>query len=217
VGGFEFTPEHFLDLMHHEIPLYADLEDETAAATEGLEATRILELGFGTGETTRRVLARHPGAHLLGLDGSSRMLAAIDVEGAEFRRAELTDPLPEGPFDLVVSCLTIHHVGPDEKRKLFRRIAAVAEWFVLGDVVVPPDPGEAVVPLDVDYDFPDSVADQLVWLREAGFEAEVTWKHADLAVIRARRGSTPMTSRMRLGSLFRRQQPPRLGVRRRPR
>ena len=193
-----FTPERFLDLMHHEIPLYEELEDETAAATEDIPATRILELGFGTGETTRRVLARHPGAHLLGLDGSSRMLAAVDVPGAEFRRAELTDPLPEEPFDLVVSCLTIHHVDAAAKRDLFARIAAVAEWFVLGDVVVPRDQAEAVVPLDPGYDLPDTVDDQLAWLREAGFEPEVRWKRGDLAVMRARRRPPSRRSRWRI-------------------
>ena len=190
VGGFEFTPEDFLALMHEEIPLYDELQDETAAATATIDAKRILELGFGTGETTRRVLALHPGAHLLGLDGSSRMLAAIEVEGAEFRRAELTDPLPEGPFDLVVSCLTVHHLDAANKRELFARVADVLRdggWFVFGGVIVPKDPAEAVVPLAAEYDFPDTLHDQLVWLREAGFEPEATWVRADLAVVRATR------------------------------
>ena len=198
MGGFEFTPEDFLALMHEEVPLYDELQDETAAATATIDAKRILELGFGTGETTRRVLARHPGAHLLGLDGSSRMLAAIQVEGAEFRRAELIDPLPEGPFDLVVSCLTLHHLDGAGKRDLFARIAAVAEWLVYGDVVVPADPAEAVVPLTPDYDLPDTVHEQLVWLREAGFEAEQTWGRDDLAVVRARRLPQSRRSRWRI-------------------
>jgi len=187
MGDPEFTPEHFLALMREEIPLYDELQDETTAATEGIEATRILELGFGTGETTRRLLALHSGAHLLGLDGSSRMLAAIEIEGAEFRRAELTDPLPAGPFDLVVSCLTIHHLDAAQKQDLFARVAAISEWFVFGGVVVPKDPAAAVVPLVPEYDYPDTVADQLAWLREAGFEAEVVWERDDLAVVRARR------------------------------
>jgi tRNA (cmo5U34)-methyltransferase len=198
MGGFEFSPEDFLELMHEEIPLYDDLQDETAAATEGIDATRILELGFGTGETTRRVLARHPGAQLLGLDGSSRMLAAIDVPGAEFRRAELIDPLPAGPFDLVVSCLTLHHLDGAGKRDLFARIAAVAEWLVYGDVVVPENPDDAVVPLTPEYDLPDTVHDQLVWLREAGFDGDVTWARGDLAVVRARRRPPTRRSRWRI-------------------
>ncbi|HXY79974.1 MAG TPA: class I SAM-dependent methyltransferase [Gaiellaceae bacterium] len=203
----EFTPEQFLDLMHHEIPRYEELEDETAGATEAVEAARILELGFGTGETTRRVLARHPGAQLVGIDGSSRMLAAIRIEGAEFRRAELVDPLPEGPFDLVVSCLTIHHLDGEGKRDLFRRVAAVLAdggSLVFGDVIVPEDPADAVTPLTPDYDLPDRLEDQLAWLHEAGFVAEPTWVRGDLAVLRARRLPPSRRSRWRIRARSRR-------------
>jgi len=207
VDEFEFTPEHFLELMHHEVPRYEEIEDETARATEGLDAARILELGFGTGETTRRVLARHPGAHLVGIDGSTRMLAAIRVEGAEFRRGELADPLPEGPFDLVVSCLTIHHLDGEGKRDLFRRIAAVLAdggSLVLGDVIVPEDPADARTPLTPEYDLPDRLEDLLGWLHEAGFAAEATWVRGDLAVVRARRLPPSRRSRWRTRARFRR-------------
>jgi tRNA (cmo5U34)-methyltransferase len=132
------------------------------------------------------------------------MLAAIDVPGAEFRRAELTDPLPAGPFDLVVSCLTIHHLDGAGKRDLFARIAAVAEWLVFGDVVVPRDPAATVIPLTPGYDLPDSVADQLAWLRQAGFDAETTWTRTDLAVVRARRRPPSRRSRWRIPARFRR-------------
>ena len=207
VDDFEFTPEHFLELMHHEIPRYEELEDETARATEAVEAARILELGFGTGETTRRVLARHPGVHLVGIDGSSRMLAAIRIEGAEFRRAELVDPLPEGPFDLVVSCLTIHHLDGEGKRDLFRRIAAVLAdggSLVFGDVIVPEDPADALTPLTPEYDLPDRLDGQLAWLHETGFAAEATWVRGDLAVVRARRLPQSRRSRWRTRARFRR-------------
>jgi tRNA (cmo5U34)-methyltransferase len=207
VDESEFTPEQFLELMHHEIPRYEELEDAAARATEAVEATRILELGFGTGETTRRVLARHPGAHLVGIDGSSRMLAAIQIEGAEFRRGELVDPLPEGPFDLVVSCLTIHHLDGEGKRDLFRRIAEVLSadgWLVFGDVIVPEDPADALTPLTPDYDLPDRLDDLLAWLREVGFDPEATWTHGDLAVVRARRLPPSRRSRWRTRARFRR-------------
>jgi tRNA (cmo5U34)-methyltransferase len=201
MGDFEFTPEDFLELMHEEIPRYDELQDETVRATEGVAARRILELGFGTGETTRRVLARHPGASLIGIDGSSRMLAAIEIEGAEFRRAELTDPLPAGPFDLVVSCLTVHHLDAAGKRDLFRRIReALTEGgvFVCGDVIAPEDPADVFTPLTPGYDFPDTLADQLAWLGEAGFEAETTWVRGDVAVVRATRPMRSRRSRWRI-------------------
>jgi len=207
VDEFEFTPETFLELMHHEIPGYEEIEDETAGATEDVEAARILELGFGTGETTRRVLARHPGAHLVGIDGSTRMLAATHVEGADLRLGELVDPLPAGPFDLVVSCLTIHHLDGPGKRDLFRRIAEVLSpggSLVYGDVIVPEDPADAVIPLTPEYDLPDRLEDQLAWLREAGFDAGTAWARGDLAVVRARRLPPSRRSRWRTRARFRR-------------
>ena len=207
VSDFEFTPEHYLDLMHHEIPRYEELEDETARATEDVDAERILELGFGTGETTRRVLALHPGAQLVGIDGSTRMLAAIHVEGADLRLGELVDPLPEGPFDLVVSCLTIHHLDGHGKRDLFRRVAAVLHpggWFVFGDVVVPENPADAVIPLTPEYDLPDRLDDQLDWLREEEFDPAATWVRGDLAIVRARRLPPSRRNRWRIRARSRR-------------
>ena len=56
--------------------------------------------------------------------------------------------------------------------------------FVLGDVVVPERPEEAAIEIDGVYDVPSSVADQLRWLREAGFDVEATHVRADLAVFR---------------------------------
>jgi SAM-dependent methyltransferase len=116
VAQFHFDPAHYLELMHDEVPRYVELQEETARATDGVTARTILELGVGTGETARRVLARHPGATLVGIDASAEMLAAASLPGADLRVGRLEDPLPEGPFDLVVSCLAVHHLDGGGKR-----------------------------------------------------------------------------------------------------
>jgi hypothetical protein len=36
-------------------------------------------------------------------------------------------------------------------------------------------------------DLPDRADDQVDWLREAGFDAELLWSYKDLALMRARR------------------------------
>ena len=84
----------------------------------------------------------------------------------------------------------IHHLDGEGKRDLFRRIAAVLSpggWLVFGDVIVPEDPADARTPLTPEYDLPERLEDLLNWLRGTGFEAEATWVHGDLAVVRARR------------------------------
>jgi tRNA (cmo5U34)-methyltransferase len=187
---FEFRPEGYLESMLEEIHDYRELQRETARATAGLRAERILELGIGTGETTRRVLELHPRAQLTGVDSSEPMLARARAElpDADLRVGRLEDPLPEGPFDLVVSTLAVHHLGSAGKADLFRRIAAVLRLggrFVLADVVVPERPEDAVIDCTPGFDLPDPVPLQLEWLRDAGFEAEVAWERLDLAVIKA--------------------------------
>jgi hypothetical protein len=58
---------------------------------------------------------------------------------------------------------------------------------VLGDVVVPERPEDAVIEIDGVYDVPSGVADQLAWLEDAGFAADASYVRADLAVFVARR------------------------------
>ena len=217
MGQFHFRPEQYLALMESEMPGYRRLQDAAAAATGGGPAgtiaprggaartgaprggaagtvaprggvARILELGTGTGETSRRVLARHPGAALVGVDASAEMLAAARavLPGADLRVARLEDPLPGGPFDLVVSVLAVHHLDGPGKADLFARVAealAPGGRFVLGDVVVPDDPADATTPLSPGFDLPSRTGEQLAWLREAGLDASLAWAERDLAVL----------------------------------
>jgi tRNA (cmo5U34)-methyltransferase len=183
-----------MDLMRAEVPAYDRLQEAVATTTEGIAVSRVLDLGTGTGVTLAAVLARHPGTRAVGIDESAGMLevarASLGETTVDLRVGNLADPLPAGPFDLVVSALAVHHLDGPGKADLFRRVAAVVDppgRFVLGDVVVPEDPADAVVPLSDDYDRPSSVADQLAWLDEAGFEAAVVWSERDLAVVRADR------------------------------
>ncbi len=192
MGQFHFHPDEYIALMESELPDYYRLQDETAAAC-GSGASRLLELGTGTGETALRVLARNPGASLIGIDVSDDMLAVARerLPGADLRVARLEDPLPRGPFDLVFAALAIHHLDGTAKSDLFRRIAAdVAPGgaFVFGDVVVPEDPADAVTPLSADYDMPSRVDEQLAWLADAGFAASLVCSARDLTVIAATKG-----------------------------
>jgi tRNA (cmo5U34)-methyltransferase len=66
-----------------------------------------------------------------------------------------------------------------------KEVLSLGAALVLADVVVPDDPADAVTPLSADYDMASTVADQLAWLDAAGFDAGVTWRHQDLAVLRA--------------------------------
>lgn len=190
MSQFHFDPETYLSMIRGDVARYDELQDATVRASEGVTAATILELGTGTGETSQRMLARHRGARLVGIDASEAMLAVAReaLTGADLRVQRLEDPLPEGPFDLVFSALAVHHLDAPGKRDLFARVAAVLRpggRFALADVIVPTDPANAQIPLSQDFDRPDRLDDQLAWLAAAGFNAQTTWTADDLAVVAA--------------------------------
>jgi tRNA (cmo5U34)-methyltransferase len=186
---YDFTPESYLAMMREAVPGYDRLEEEIALAT-GAGAKSILELGIGTGETARRVLDRHPDAQLIGIDASPGMVTAaresLPTDRVRLLVGRLEDPLPEGPFDLVVSCLAVHHLEGTRKADLFRRIArklAPGGRFALADVVKPVDPSYVVTSIDPEIDHPSRLDEQVAWLEAAGMFPQVTWTHRDLVAI----------------------------------
>jgi tRNA (cmo5U34)-methyltransferase len=191
VTQFHFSPDSYLNDIRVDVERFDEFQEAVADATRDLAARRILELGTGTGETARRVLTHHPEAALVGIDESDSMLEharRVLPDATKLQVARLQDTLPEGPFDLVFSALTVHHLDSGEKADLFRRVAAVVRLggrFVLGDVVVPHRDEDAVTPLSAGFDLPDPLGDQLGWLTAAGFAPHVTWAWKDLAVVAA--------------------------------
>jgi len=190
MAQFHWDPATYRSLMRAEVPAYDELQDAVAGATATVSIRRVLDLGTGTGETAGRVLAMHDDAFLVGVDESDEMLTmarqTLPANRVELRVSRLQDPLPSGPFDVVVSALAVHHLDGSAKAELFGRVHDVLSAggrFVLGDVVVPDTPTEAVTPVDAEYDLPDTVEDQLRWLGDAGFSARVTWQSGDLAVM----------------------------------
>ena len=186
---YHFTPESYLAMMREAVPGYDRLEEETVAAT-GVDAKSVLELGTGTGETARRVLDRHPEAQLVGIDASPGMVnvarESLPSDRVTLLVGRLEDPLPEGPFDLVVSALAVHHLEGTRKADLFQRIAstlAPAGRFVLADVVEPVNPTYVVTEIDPEVDHPSKLDEQLAWLEATDLVPKVAWTHRDLVVI----------------------------------
>jgi L-threonylcarbamoyladenylate synthase len=190
---YHFDARSYAAEIREDLPDYDALQDQLAGASE-TGARRILELGTGTGETARRLLARHVDAVLVGIDENEQMLAvargALPASQVSLLAGRIEDPLPEGPFDLVATALCVHHLDGAAKADLFRRVRdalAPGGLFVMGDVVVPVDPASATTPLTPGYDRPSPLADQIRWLTEAGLEPRVAWERGDLAVVAARR------------------------------
>jgi len=144
------------------------------------------------------------GVQLAGYAGRWRAISG-DLNSPAWR-----DVLPPGRYDAIVSGLAIHHLPSERKRTLFSELLALLEsggMFVNMDYVAIDGPlrglfdeemhaaamraeresggthCEHEVDLEDDDDRPDTVEDQLRWLRDAGFEqVEVHFKWAEAAV-----------------------------------
>jgi tRNA (cmo5U34)-methyltransferase len=176
MAQFHWKPDEYLDLMRAEVPRYEELQEQAIAAIP-FAPERVLELGMGTGETTRRLIEAYPDAWVIGLDSSPDMVFRARENYDDVQLARMEDPLPDGPWDLVIGVLSVHHLRSDKKQELFRRVREQSRALVIGDVV---KAEVEVTPIDADYDFPETAADLADWCG-----GEVTWTAGDLAVVAA--------------------------------
>ena len=132
---------------------------------------------MGTGETTRRLIEAFPEAWVIGLDSSPDMVFRAREHYDDVQLARMQDPFPDGPWDLVIAVLSVHHLTSEQKKALFRRVREQSRALVIADVV---KADVQVAPIDPGYDFPESAADLAEW---SG--GEIAWQEDDLAVVRA--------------------------------
>ncbi|WP_127128266.1 methyltransferase domain-containing protein [Georgenia sp. SYP-B2076] len=110
----------------------ADLLARVGAAAPRL----VVDLGCGAGASTRPLLARWPGAHVIGVDSSPEMLArarAIDTEGRiEWVEADITRWSVPAPADVIVTNAVLQWV-PGHLDLLAGWVAALAPggWFAM--------------------------------------------------------------------------------------
>jgi tRNA (cmo5U34)-methyltransferase len=182
----------------------------------GPAQARVVDLGAGTGLFSAMIAEALPSATIQLLDLSPDMLAQATARFAgnangriEARVFDLASDNLEGPWDLVISALAIHHLGDEDKKALFRRIysaLAPGGLFVNAEQVLGSTPeideryvrrwhesiraagasDESVARAEarMTFDQSSSVADQLSWMRDAGFnQADCTFKAWRFAVL----------------------------------
>lgn len=101
-------------------------------------ASRVLDVGCGTGELLRRLRAKYPDAVLAGLDPVPEMLAVArdKLSGREDLRVGYADslPWPNASFDVVVSCNMFHYIThPLEALREMARVIRPGGALVLTD------------------------------------------------------------------------------------
>jgi len=175
----------------------------------------VVDLGIGTGALSAACMSVRPDAMLIGLDIDEEMLAVararlsglpdVQLSAMDFLEA----PLPA--CDAFTACLSLHHIRTASAKQEFyarcreairpsgmlvsadcfpgadARVAAVHREAWLTHLQATYTRSEAETHLAAwaleDVYFP--LADELEWLRDAGFHAEVLWRQQGFAVIAA--------------------------------
>jgi len=163
MGQFDWTPDEYLERIRSRIPRYDELQEQAVAAVP-FSPERVLELGMGTGETTRRLIEAHPDAWVIGLDSSPDMVFRARQTYDDVQLARMEDPLPDGPWDLVISVLSVSDLDDTQQQSLFRRVRDHSRSLVIGDAFEQQGRLERLV---------ESSAGEIVWQAD------------DLAVVRA--------------------------------
>jgi tRNA (cmo5U34)-methyltransferase len=143
--------ESYDSLIRRAVPRYEEMTERLVACMPGWHAcgsaqacpSRVLELGCGTGNLTLRLAERYPSATITIVDAAPAMteLAARRVGDHSKQRHACAEPqachpvtarfeeldFAPGSFDLVASCMSLHHVR--DKGALYQ---SFARWLVAG-------------------------------------------------------------------------------------
>ncbi len=189
-----------------------------AAETDQLEPA-ILDIGAGTGLLSAFMLRKFPQATFTLMDIAENMLERAkerfkDQERIRYIVCDYSSSDLSGPYDIICSALSIHHLETGDKRRLFHRIFSALKpggMFINADQA----DGETAYfreryleywneflrngPLrDAEnagilnrrntYDRNEKLSLQLEWLRKAGFaDVDVVYKNRTFIVTVARR------------------------------
>jgi tRNA (cmo5U34)-methyltransferase len=208
----------------HREYIIPDMRQYYGAAVWAMETTapepEVLDVGAGTGLLSAFLLEKFPGARLTLMDISENMLDMARKRFAarpetkyvvcDYSRSDLG-----GPYDIICSALSIHHLETEDKRQLFRRIFAAIRpggmfvnadqadgetsyfrqryldyWneFLTGGPMSADQHAEILKRRDT-LDKNEKLSLQLAWLHEAGFsDVDVVYKNRTFIVTVAGKG-----------------------------
>ena len=180
---------------------------ELASRTVKETNPSILDIGAGTGLLSEHVLQKFPTANLALLDESAEMLAKAQIRLEQYKPKvfvqAMTSALPSEKFHAVISSLAIHHLSDKDKKGLFKRVFDILELggiFINAEQILGETPwqqslfeethldgaralgsSEEEIQAAVErmsYDKCSPLQEQILWLKEIGFENAASFFHS---------------------------------------
>lgn len=204
------------------VPRYEEMLEALVSCITTNEGSsiRAIDLGCGTGALSEKLLEFHPEAELTCLDMTASMLdlakeRLMDHPHIRYVLSDIYDFEFDGPYNVVMSSLALHHVVTDQDKKLtYQRIydaLGSGGSFYNADLVLGSDEGmqglymrrwvefmcqsfpreeidSTVLSRYRQEDSPARLVDHLQWLKQVGFcSVDVAWKHYGFAVYGGRK------------------------------
>lgn len=125
------------DLIELWLPDYNEIQDVVATAiTSRYRAPLIVDIGLGTGGTSKAILTKSPEARIIGIDNEISMLAgarvrlssqiwAGSVRICEADALEALESFPDESLEVVASALTLHNWADNYRAQVEREILRI--------------------------------------------------------------------------------------------
>lgn len=215
---YETLVKNYDDLANKVVMENAALQQ---AIIDSMLPQRILDIGIGTGAMAATLLGIYPRAHVVGIDFSDEMCTACHNRLQAFSgrytivQGDIVDLdfLLLGPFDYVISAMTIHNISHSDKKLLFRKIYAslnpngvfINGDFVKGETLLQQRNNDSLyrafltqnlqgkdrkqwIHHAFQFDMPMKLSEQKKVLTKVGFrDVSVVWEHPREAVYIARK------------------------------
>lgn len=214
------SPEIMADFFDKRVKTYDDhmkkffvesYESISSCLPKTKSKVRILDIGCGTGLELKWVFARAPNAVVTAVDVSSGMLNRLLNRFKEhlhqiipMQESYLNCDFNSEYYDYVIAVMTLHHLLPDAKRELYKRILNSLKpggMYIEGDYVVSREKegellsvykqickdNDAVTAGSHHIDIPMSLETQRQLLMDAGFsKIDIIWEKGEAAVYTGR-------------------------------
>ncbi len=125
---FNEAAEDYDEIIRKTLVDYDDMIEALINAIPSQESPRVLDLGCGTGNITKKLLERFSDARVTCLDISEVMIEKAKVKLADYDNIEyvigdftIIDIIDN--YDAIISSLALHHIPTiDEKREMYQHI-----------------------------------------------------------------------------------------------